>query len=218
MELTAEEGRVLGCLLEKQRTVPDSYPLTMNALISACNQSTNRDPIVSFGEMTIEGALAGLRDKNLARRGVYHGSRVPKHRHVVGEALEIDDAQSALLCVLLLRGPQTPGELKGRTERLFAFGDLAAVELSLDELVARGFVAKQPRQPGHKESRYAQLFTRAEASPTRSETLTAPDVPVSMPRTDSVSDARLTAVESAVRELRAQLDELRSRLAPLIDP
>ena len=124
MPLSPEEARVLGCLLEKERTTPDAYPLSLNALVSACNQSTNRSPVVQYRDDTVEAALDELRERSFVRRGVYPGSRVIKYRHVLDEALGIGPPEMAVLCVMLLRGPQTPGELKARTERLHPFKDL----------------------------------------------------------------------------------------------
>src|SRR6476619_3270702 len=132
MPLSPEEARVLGCLLEKERTTPDAYPLSLNALLSACNQSTNRSPVVSYGQETVEAALDQLRERSFVRRGVYPGSRVIKYKHVLDEALAVGPPEAALLCVMLLRGPQTPGELKSRTERLHPFRDLAAIEETLE--------------------------------------------------------------------------------------
>jgi uncharacterized protein YceH (UPF0502 family) len=157
IELTAEEVRVLGSLVEKERTVPDSYPLSLNALLLACNQRTNRDPVVDFSEATVETALTGLRDHGLARRGVYHGSRVPKHRHVIEETLGIDASQSAILSLLMLRGPQTVGEIRLRTERMHAFANLEEVEQAIDGLSAgeKPYLVRLPRRPGQKEERIA---------------------------------------------------------------
>lgn len=159
--LTAEEARVLGCLLEKAATTPEHYPLSLNALVTACNQTTNRDPVVRYGEEVVEDALAGLRDKGLARRLKAPGQRVVKHRHVADEALGLDGGRLALLGVLLLRGPQTPGELKTRTERWHSFASPAEVEEALDDLASaeHALVARLARRPGWKEDRWAQLLT-----------------------------------------------------------
>ena len=128
IELSAVEARVLGCLMEKSVTTPDNYPLSVNALINACNQSTNRDPIVAYDESTVEAALEGLREKGVSRRVRATGQRVVKHRHVVDEALQLSVPESTLLGVLLLRGAQTPGELKQRSERWHAFRSLDDIE------------------------------------------------------------------------------------------
>lgn len=160
MELSPEEVRVLGCLLEKERTRPDDYPLTLNALVAACNQTTNRDPVVHYDELTVERALTGLREKDLARRGVYSGSRVPKHRHSADETLGLDPPARAVLAVLALRGPQTVGELKARTERLHPFASPGDVDEVIDRLAAEPapLVVRLARQPGQKEGRVAHLI------------------------------------------------------------
>jgi acyl-CoA reductase-like NAD-dependent aldehyde dehydrogenase/uncharacterized protein YceH (UPF0502 family) len=157
IELTAEEARVLGCLMEKAVTTPDGYPLSVNALINACNQSTNRDPIVSFDEATVERALEGLREKALSRRVRATGQRVVKHRHVVDEELQLSVPEFTMLGVLLLRGAQTPGELKQRSERWHAFRSLDDVDAALQQLAERGFVRRLERRPGQKEARWVTL-------------------------------------------------------------
>ena len=157
IELSVEEARVLGCLMEKAVTTPDNYPLSVNALINACNQSTNRDPIVSYDESTVERVLEGLRDKGVSRRVRATGQRVVKHRHVVDEALQLSVPQYSVLGVLLLRGAQTPGELKQRTERWHAFRSLDDVEETLQRLADRGHVRQLERRPGQKESRWLTL-------------------------------------------------------------
>jgi uncharacterized protein YceH (UPF0502 family) len=156
--LSATEVRVLGCLLEKQRTTPDAYPLSLNSLRLACNQSTNRDPVVDYDESIIRDALHRLERRGFTRLASGAGSRAPKYRHLLAEALPMDSAQQAVMCVLMLRGPQTPGELKQRTERMHAFGELTAVHDTLEQLIARELVARLERRPGHKEERYAQLL------------------------------------------------------------
>jgi uncharacterized protein YceH (UPF0502 family) len=155
MELRPAEIRVLACLLEKQHTTPDSYPLTLNSLRLACNQATNRDPVVDYDDDTIRDAVHRLERRGLARLASGAGSRAPKFRHLLSDRLPIDDGEQALLCVLMLRGPQTPGELKQRSDRLHAFSGLDAVEDTLGRLVARELVASQPRRPGQKEQRFA---------------------------------------------------------------
>jgi uncharacterized protein len=154
----AVELRVLGCLIEKQRTTPDVYPLSLNALRLACNQATNRDPVVSYDEETIRIALAGLSRRGWARLASGRGSRVVKYRHLLDEALGLTHAQCSLLGVLMLRGPQTPGELKLRTERLHPFASLQEVDDVLDALIERKLVGRLPRRPGQKEVRYQQLL------------------------------------------------------------
>lgn len=159
IELTAAEARVLGCLIEKSVTTRDAYPLSLNSLRLACNQTTNRDPILHYDDTTVEVALDGLRAKQLARRLKSPGERVIKHRHIAPETLEAGDAALGILCVLLLRGPQTPGELKQRTDRLHAFADLDQIEATLSELADRKMVGRLARRPGQKEARWRELFT-----------------------------------------------------------
>jgi acyl-CoA reductase-like NAD-dependent aldehyde dehydrogenase/uncharacterized protein YceH (UPF0502 family) len=157
--VTAEEARVLGCLMEKAVTTPDGYPLSLNALVNACNQTTNRDPIVSYSDELVDRTLEQLREKGLSRRVMATGQRVVKHRHVVDEGLGINAAEYAVLGVLLLRGAQTPGELKGRTERWHRFRSLEDVEEVLARLAARDLTRQLPRRPGQKESRWRELLT-----------------------------------------------------------
>ena len=154
-DLSAEETRVLGCLLEKQRTTPDAYPLSLNSLRLACNQSTNRDPVVDYDEALIRDALHHLERRGLTRLASGAGSRAAKYRHLLAEALPMDGGEQAVMCVLMLRGPQTPGELKQRTERMHPFADLQDVHGTLERLIERGLVARLERRPGHKEERYA---------------------------------------------------------------
>ncbi len=156
--LRPSEVRVLGCLLEKQRTTPDAYPLSLNALRLACNQSTNRDPVVEYDDATIRDALHRLERRGYARLASGAGSRAPKYRHLLAEALPMGEDEQALMCVLMLRGAQTPGELKQRSERMHAFGDLEAVHDTLERLIERELVQRLERRPGHKEERYAQLL------------------------------------------------------------
>jgi hypothetical protein len=155
-ELQASEVRVLGCLLEKQRTTPDAYPLSLNALRLACNQSTNRDPVVEYDEALLRDALHRLERRGFVR--LASGGRAAKYRHLLAEALPMSAAEQAVMCVLMLRGAQTPGELKQRTERMHAFADLAGVHDTLERLIERGLVARLERRAGHKEERYAQLL------------------------------------------------------------
>ncbi|MGH2969770.1 MAG: YceH family protein, partial [Solirubrobacteraceae bacterium] len=157
MDLTAAEVRVLGCLIEKQRTTPDVYPLTLNALRAACNQSTNRDPVVRYDEDTIRDALHRLGRRRWTR--LASGARAAKYRHLLDETPGLARDEQSLLAVLMLRGPQTPGELKARTERLHPFADLAALEATLGRLIERGFAARLERRPGQKEERFAHLMS-----------------------------------------------------------
>ncbi len=201
---------MLGCLLEKERTTPDAYPLTLNALVGACNQSTNREPVVSYDEATVEDALTSLRERGLARRGMYPGSRVTKHRHAADEQLGLSRPQLALLAVLLLRGPQTPGELKTRTERLHRFAQLEDLDAGLASLMAHEppLVAKLAREPGRKEPRYVELLSGAAADhpvPSERQASEAPFAP-------AAADGRLDVLEHQVQQLRSELDDLRQRL------
>ena len=215
--LTAEEVRVAGCLVEKQMTTPDSYPLTHNALVAACNQLSNRNPVVSYDDSIVMQALAGLRSKSLARMLHVPGSRGPKHRHVLNEALELDRGEVALLAVLALRGPQTVGELRTRTERMHPFASLADVEEALERLGARPepLVIRLERQPGQKEARYVHLLSglaaaeeAAEAVPLEPAGGTAPRAP----RASSAGDERLSALEARLAAVEADLAALRAEL------
>jgi uncharacterized protein YceH (UPF0502 family) len=198
MDPDAVEIRVLGSLMEKQRTTPDAYPLSLNALRAACNQSTNRDPVVDYDEATIRDALGRLRRRGWTRLASGAGSRAAKYRHLLDEALGLGRDEQAILCVLMLRGPQTPGELKGRTERLHPFADLAAIEDVLDRLGDRELVARLPRRPGQKEDRFAQRLGGDE------------EEPAVAPSGEDNLAARVEALEREVAELRAELAALRS--------
>src|SRR5215831_2841748 len=157
-QLDAAEARVLGSLMEKEVATPEYYPLSLNALVNACNQKSNREPVVSYDDDTVEVALEGLREKGLALRSSGRESRVAKHAQRFTEKFNLGRRESALICVLLLRGPQTPGELRSRTDRLFQFDDLAALENTLTHLAEREFVRKLPRQSGSREARWAHLM------------------------------------------------------------
>ncbi len=201
---------MLGCLLEKERTTPDAYPLTLNALVGACNQSTNREPVVSYNEATVEDALTSLRQRGLARRGMYPGSRVAKHRHAVDEQLGLSGPELALLGMLLLRGPQTPGELKTRTERLHRFAQRDDLDAGLASLMSHEppLVAKLVRDPGQNEARYVELVSGAAANHPIS-----PERPVHEASSAlATADGRLGALEDQVQQLRSELDDLRQRL------
>jgi uncharacterized protein YceH (UPF0502 family) len=193
---------VLGCLLEKQRTTPDAYPLSLNALRLASNQSTNRDPVVDYDDSVIRDALHRLERRGLARLASGAGSRAAKHRHLLSEALPMDSAEQAVICVLMLRGAQTPGELKQRTERMHRFGELAGVEETLVRLIDRGLVARLERRPGHKEERYDQLLqARDEEEPELPEQRTAAEHEQPM---DDLHE-RVARLEREVAELRAAI-------------
>jgi hypothetical protein len=171
--LSAAEARVLGCLLEKQRTTPEQYPLSLNSLRLACNQSTNRDPVVDYDEATIRDALHRLERRRLVRFA--SGSRAAKYRHLLEEVLPLPEGERAVLTVLLLRGAQTPGELKQRTERMHPFAELAGVHETLDSLIGRRLVRKLDRRPGQKEERYEQLMQGEEEDAASDTTPAAPD-------------------------------------------
>jgi uncharacterized protein len=156
VQLSEEQIRVLGCLLEKQRTTPDAYPLSLNGLRLACNQSTARDPVVDYDDGAIRDAVRGLERRGLARLASGAGSRAAKYRHLLDEALPLPAPERAVLCTLMLRGAQTPGELKQRAERMHQFAGLADVQQALEALIDRALVRRLVRQPGQKEERYAQ--------------------------------------------------------------
>ena len=218
MDADAVEIRVVGCLLEKQRTTPDAYPLSLNALRLACNQATNRDPVVDYDEATVVEALRRTALRGWTRLASGAGSRARKYRHLLDEALDADDAELALLAVLMLRGTQTPGELKQRAERLHAFADLTAVHETLEKLVERGYVERLPRRPGQKEERYAQLLGGGSEAPSTTEEgdagSSAPDSP-SMP---SAEEDRLERLERELGELREQVRQLREALGEPAPP
>lgn len=210
---------MLGCLVEKQRTTPDAYPLSLNALRLACNQATNREPVVDYDEQTVVEALRRLALRGWTRLASGAGSRARKYRHLLDDAFGLDDAEISLLAVLMLRGPQTPGELKQRGRRLHDFADLAAIHATLERLVERGQVARHERRPGQKEDRYEQLLGGAE---TQSAPSVAPDGPEPVVPSGAEADPgageltpaedRLTRLEREVAELRAELSALRADL------
>jgi len=199
MEPDAVEIRVVGCLLEKQRTTPDAYPLSLNALRLACNQATNRDPVVEYDEAAVVEALRRTALRGWTRLASGAGSRARKYRHLLDEALDADPAELALLAVLMLRGTQTPGELKQRADRLHAFADLGAVHETLERLVERGYVERLPRRPGQKEERYAHLLGGDGES--------APAV-----ERDTAEEDRLDRLERELGDLREQVRKLREAL------
>jgi uncharacterized protein YceH (UPF0502 family) len=202
-QLSPIETRVLGCLIEKERLTPENYPLSLHSLTAACNQATNREPVSGYDEAAVEEGVNALREKKLATVIFGAGSRVQKYRHKLLEHYTLDPREVALICVLLLRGPQTPGELRIRTERMFAFRTLEDVQARLDEL-ARGdvpLVQMQPARPGQKERRYLQLLS-AEQPMGEVEEFPAP------PR---------AASPSRIEELSAEVTALRSDLAALRD-
>ena len=215
--LTTEEARVLGCLIEKQITTPEYYPLTLNALAAACNQKNNRDPVVSFSEDLISLALDGLREKRLASLVSAAGSRVPKYRHNAPDVIGLDDKDLAVLCELLVRGPQTPGELRNRCERMVKLVDVAEVDKVLEGLATRPqgpLVTKLARQPGQKEARFAHLLS----GPVAAEAVTAPESAPAVLATGSAPSLldRLGKLELEVQMLRNEMQAMQAKLAPLI--
>ncbi len=211
--LTPIETRILGCLLEKERITPENYPLSLNSLIAACNQSTNRDPVVSYDEKTVESGVDSLREKKLATMTLGAGSRVPKYRHNLLNHFELNQREIALLCVLLLRGPQTPGELRSRAERLQFFDSLEQVESFLADLAngSAPLVRVLPARPGQKENRYVQLISGEPVLPAA-----LPDeIPYSAPKSEDPprDQARIEALESDVASLRNELRQLREEFA-----
>ncbi len=207
MEPDAAEIRVVGCLVEKQRTTPDVYPLTLNTLRLACNQSTNRDPVVDYDESEIKGALDRLIQRKWATLASWSNRRAMKYRHTLDSALGLSAAEIALVCVLMLRGPQTPGELKQRTERLYGFAGMAELEDSLSGLVQRGLAVRLGRRPGQREERFAQLLEGD------GETEAAVSPPASVARPEPAGlEERVTALEADVADLRADIRRLRDEL------
>jgi hypothetical protein len=210
--LSLVEARVLGSLIEKQIATPDYYPLSLNALVNACNQLTNREPVMALDEPTVVRALDGLREKRLATLFTGADARVAKYKHTLGDRLLLTPAEVALLCVLLLRGPQTVGELRTRSERLYAFESLAEAEEALRGLAERTpapLVARLPRAPGTKEARFAHLFAGPvdTAVPFRS---LAPEPATALVRAENERAVRL---EQDVADLRRELLELRQQFA-----
>jgi uncharacterized protein YceH (UPF0502 family) len=206
MEPDAVEIRVVGCLVEKQRTTPDAYPLSLNALRLACNQATNRDPVVDYDEATVGDALRRLALRGWTRLASGAGSRARKYRHLLPEALGVDDEELALLAVLMLRGAQTPGELKQRSERLHAFAGLPEVQKALERLLERGLVVRHSRRPGQKEDRYEQVLAGGD------------EIQAEEPEPDFLSpavaadDDRLARLERELQDLRSEVAKLRESL------
>jgi uncharacterized protein YceH (UPF0502 family) len=194
-DLEPAELRVLGCLIEKQRTTPDVYPLSVNSLRGACNQSTNRDPVVDYDEATIRDALQRLSRRGWVRLASGPGSRAVKYRHLFDDQLSLDDGEISVLAVLMLRGPQTPGELKVRTERLHAFDSLGAVHETLETLIGRELAVRHDRRPGQKEERYAHLLGGDAPEPAA-----------------TVEARPATGLEARVARLEEQINELMEAL------
>jgi uncharacterized protein YceH (UPF0502 family) len=215
MEPDAIEIRVVACLVEKQRTTPDVYPLSLNSLRLACNQATNRDPVVDYDEATVVEALRRLALRGWTRLTSGAGSRARKYRHLLDEALGLDPGELALVAALMLRGVQTPGELKQRTERLHGFPDLAAVHETLERLVERGYVARHGRRAGQKEDRYEQqLGAGAPGVPPAGDEDGTAEGPVSPPPGPSAhgDGDRLAQLEREVAQLRSEVTALREAL------
>ena len=204
--------RVLGCLLEKQQTTPDAYPLTLNSLRLACNQTTSRDPVVDYDEATVREAAQRLGQRGWARLTSYHGSRTAKYRHLLGEALGLSPEERAPLCILMLRGPQTLGELKQRSEKLQRFADLRAVEEVLDRLTARDLGAWLERRPGQKEARYAQLLGAGDSEVGELEPA-GPDSRSGRSEGDGAG-GDVERLRQEVADLRREVAELRERIGP----
>jgi len=202
--LNAVEARVLGALIEKDITTPDYYPLSLNALVNACNQKNNRDPVMSLDENAVRDALSGLQQFNLAGPARGADSRVTKYEHRLQDVFNLPRGETAVLCVLLLRGPQTPGELRGRTERMHQFEDLDAVQSSLQKLMQREppLAVVLPRQPGTKESRYAHLLS----GPVDTAAIA---VPSATAMSGSADDERVTRLEEKVAALEREISELK---------
>lgn len=214
MSITLDEYevRVLGALIEKEIATPEYYPLTLNALMNACNQKSSRDPVVSYDEQTVSRTLQSLRDKKLAY--VFSGAdaRVPKYGQLFNKACDLTPPEVAVMCVLMLRGPQTPGELRSRTTSLYPFEQLADVENTLQELSEKDgepLVLRLPRQPGTKESRYAHLLS----GPIDGEQIEAAPRPAPAPSSARVSEDRVAKLEAEVAQLRQEVSELKQQLA-----
>jgi uncharacterized protein YceH (UPF0502 family) len=208
ISLTPNEARVLGSLMEKETTMPEYYPLSLNALVNACNQRSNRDPVMDLAEQDVREALHCLEEKRLAGASRSAEGRVAKYEHWLGEVFNFSRAESALICVLLLRGPQTPGELRSRTERIQRFDEIADVLTGLQKLIDREppLVAVLARQPGTKESRYSHLLSGS----VDSISIPAPNAPSA-----AEHDRRVSELEREVAEIRQELSSLRQKIDTL---
>ena len=213
--LSAAAARVLGALIEKEVTTPEYYPLSLNALINACNQRSNREPVMNLDEEAVRMALHRLDDLKLAGRARSSDGRVAKYEHWLGEAFNFSRAETALICVLLLRGPQTPGELRSRTERMHAFDELTDVIAGLQKLMERvpPLAAVLPRQPGTKEARYMHLFF----GPVEALPAGAPVAAFARRETgeDAGHEERIAQLEASIVELRKEMTELRQKIDDL---
>jgi len=201
--LTDTEIRVLGCLMEKEIATPDYYPLSLNGLINACNQKSNRNPVVTYDEDTVLYAISGLQERKLIRQS--NLSRVAKYEQVFSTELKFILREVAIVCVLLVRGPQTTGEIRGRTERLYSFKDLEEVQETITSLESMSFIKKLPRQPGRKESRYTHLLSGEREDPA---------IDVSDPKSDTIT-VITRKKDNHIEEITSQLDELRLELQSL---
>jgi uncharacterized protein len=209
-ELGPVEARILGVLIEKQLSTPEYYPLTLNALINACNQKSNRDPVMNLDEAAVVEALDSLRKQHLVWQIMTHGSRTSKYEHNMKDVAAFSESQLAVLCELMLRGPQTIGELRTRTARLTEFYGLSDVEYTLKKLMdheSGPFVLQLPRRPGHKENRYAHLFCQVDAE---SDTYESSAAALSVRPTD-MDNRRIDALEKKVDELQAAFSDLRDQ-------
>jgi len=198
--LDPTEVRVLGALMEKEATTPEYYPLSLNALVNACNQKTNREPVTDYDDDTVADALASLREKRFALT-ITGGSRVNKYQQRISETMNLGRRESAVLCVLFLRGPQTLGEIKDRSERMFSFADLAETEAVLEKLSS--LVRKLPRLPGQKEARYVHLLSGE------------PDLEAMTEPSSAAPPTRVAQLEQDLRDLREEFDDLRRRFEAL---
>jgi uncharacterized protein YceH (UPF0502 family) len=209
LNLSDIEVRVLGSLMEKDITTPDYYPLSLNALVNACNQKNNREPVMALNEDAVRQALSTLQEKRMAGPAGGADSRVTKYEHRLQEVFNFDRRETAVICVLLLRGPQTPGELRGRTDRMYRFEALDDVQATLQKLMDRQppLVRVLPRQPGTKESRYVHLFAGDTFPPLTPETAN------SRVRTESSDEQRIATLEGEIAILKRDLDELKRQVA-----
>lgn len=208
IQLTFEEARVLGALIEKQVTTPEYYPMSLNALVNACNQKNNRDPVTAFDDRTVVVAVDGLRDKRLVAMVTEAGARVPKYRHVFSETVGLDERDTAILCELLIRGPQTLGELRGRCERMVKWESPEQAEAVVNGLLeTKKLVVKLPRQPGRKESRFAHVLCGMPDVSGAGEVALAEPV-----RAEVAGDIdRLARLENEVADLKRQFAEFKKQ-------
>ena len=211
--LSEIEVRILGCLIEKETTTPDYYPLTLNSLVNACNQKSNRNPVVSYEETSVVRGLDSLHDKGLSEKLYKADSRVPKYQHSFTNKFNLSHSEVAVLCVLMLRGPQTTGEIRGRSERIYKFNDLGEIEKVLDELMNKEhpMTIKLPRQVGRKESRYMHLLS-GEPDITESPA-SLPEEPAA--RQVRTENERIVKLEEEVAALRKELDTLQKEFNDL---